>query len=151
LRSGASNRIGGARLVDRRLGQAQHHLGGQAVAHLAVDVVGAQHDAGQLRPRVRVLVGQPGPAQHSEGGRAVQLLDALQPVCRGLQGLVPADLDQVVALTHHRLGEPLVADDRFVAEPPLVAQPAVVHRLTVDAKVSNQPVGRRLHGHSASD
>ena len=60
---------GRARLVDRGPGQAEHHLGRQAVAELGVDRVGADDPLGQLGPGVGVLVGQPGPADHADGAR----------------------------------------------------------------------------------
>ena len=45
----------------------------------------------------------------------------------------------------------LVAVDRLEGEAALVAQPAVVHRLRVDAEQPGQAVLRRLHGHPAAD
>ncbi len=60
-----------ARLVDGGPGKAEHDLGGQSVAELGVDRVGADHGLGELGPRVGVLVGEPGPAEHPDGLGAV--------------------------------------------------------------------------------
>ena len=58
-----------AEAVDGGPGQAQHELGGQAVAHLGVDVVGADDALGQLGPGVGVLVGETGAAEHGDRRR----------------------------------------------------------------------------------
>ena len=59
---------GGAGLVDGGPGQAEHQVGGEAVAQLGVDRVGADDALGQLGPGVGGLVGQAGAAD--EGHRA---------------------------------------------------------------------------------
>ena len=41
--------------------------------------------------------------------------------------------------------------DRLVGETPLVAQPALVDGVGVDAEQPGDPVGRRLHGHAAPE
>ena len=62
----------GEGLVDGGPRQAEHGLGGQAVAELGVDVVGADDALGQLGPGVGVLVGEPGAAEHGHPlGRGV--------------------------------------------------------------------------------
>ena len=61
----------------------------------------------------------------------------------------------VDVLVRHHVGQGtrvhLVTVDRLVGKAALVAEPAVVHRLAVDAEQSGQPVLRRLHGHPAAD
>ena len=56
----------GRRLVDGGPGQAEDGGGGQAVAQLGVDVVGAERQPGHLGPGVGVLVGEPGAADHGQ-------------------------------------------------------------------------------------
>src|SRR4029079_4126710 len=48
---------GAVQVGDRRVRQAERDVGGQAVAELRVDVVGAQHALGEAGPDVGVLVG----------------------------------------------------------------------------------------------
>ena len=51
---------------DRRVRQAERDVGGQAVAQLRVDVVGAQHALGEAGPHVGVLVRAAGAAEHAD-------------------------------------------------------------------------------------
>ncbi len=71
-------RAGSADLVDGGAGQAERDLGGESVAELRVDVVGADDPLGELRPGVLRLVGEPTPAEHGDGA-GVGLADR----CRG--------------------------------------------------------------------
>ena len=137
------------RLVDGGPRQAEHDLGGEAVAELAVDVVGAEHALGQLGPRVGVLVGEPGAAEH---GRPRPCLErARGSLGRGVEGLAHDGLDQLVALAHQRRADAVVAVDGLEVEAALVAQPALVDRVDVDAEVAHEPVRRRLHRDPAAD
>src|SRR5438309_431894 len=70
-------------------------------ADLAVDVVGSKDRLGQLRPRVRVFVGEAGAADDADGVGAVELTDVAQLVG-----------DQVEGLRPRRLREPAAAFDR---------------------------------------
>ena len=49
--------------------------------------------------------------------------------CGRVERLRPRALDQLAVAAHHGLADPLVRVDDLVPEPPLVAEPAVVHRL----------------------
>ena len=55
---------------DGRAGETEHDVGGEPVAELRVDVVGAEHALGQARPHVGVLVGAARAAEHRDGSRA---------------------------------------------------------------------------------
>ena len=147
LRSGASSSTvpPGAQtssIVAR--GQAEHDLGGQAVAELGVDVVGAEHALGELGPGVGVLVGEPGAAEHARPGRrrgapasaAAAAVERLAP--RRPRASASPCADQ-------RRAEAVVAVDRLEAEAALVAEPAPVHRVDVDALVPQDLVAARLH------
>ena len=69
-----------------------------------------------------------------------------------LRGGGRGDVDVLpLQLVGQRSGIDLVAVDRLVGEAALVAQPAVVDRLGVDAEQPGQAVLRRLHGHAAAD
>ncbi len=60
---------GRAHLVDGGPREPEHQLGGQAVAQLGVDVVGADDALDQLGPGVGGLVGEPGAADHAHPSR----------------------------------------------------------------------------------
>ncbi len=64
---------------------------------------------------------------------------------------MPRDGHQGALLADHRVGETIVPVDRIRQEPALVAQPAVVDRVDVDAQQAGQPVGGRLHRHPAAE
>ena len=61
------------------------------------------------------------------------------------------DLHELTALAHHRGVHTLGAVDGLEAEPALVAQPAPVHRVAVDALVAEQLVAAGLHSDAAPD
>ena len=171
-----------AGLVDGGPGQPQHHLGGEPVAELCVDRVGADDPLGQLGPGVGRLVGEAGPADERHGAGSSRLLGRGDAGGGGGEGLAPADRDQLALLAQARLDEApvleaarlvslteelaaadpeaddlgggggrdvdglvgqlvrqgaggdLVAVDRLVGEAALVAEPAVVDRIGVDAE-----------------
>jgi hypothetical protein len=139
---------GCARGVDRRPGQAEHGLGREPVAHLGVDVVRPEDGPRELRPGVGVLVGQAGPAQHGHR-RGVAVDGTGQPVRHPGERLRPRGLDQLVALADERRPQPLLGVGGLEGEAALVAQPAPVDRVHVDAEVADEAVGRALHGHAA--
>ena len=78
-------------------------------------------------------------------------LTSARPSAAGVERLGPAGLDQLVALADQRRGEPLVAVDGLEVEAALVAQPALVDRIAVDAEVAGDPVAARLHRDPAAD
>ncbi len=187
-----------ARVVDGGPGQPEHHVGGEPVAQLRVDRVGADDALGQLGPGVGGLVGQAGAPQQRHGAGPAGLRGGAQAGGGGGQGLAPAHRDQLALLAqarldeapvlqaarlvrlaqelaaghreaHHlgggggghvdglvgqlarqRAGVDLVAVHRLVGEAALVAQPAVVDGVGVDAEQPGQAVLRRLHGDPAS-
>ena len=124
-------------------GQAEHDLGREAVAQLGVDVVGADDALGELGPGVGVFVGEPGAAEHARPRRV------------GAVGARPHGLRQRVGPTATRRGRRPCADercaeavgavDRLEAEAALVAEPAPVDRVDVDAQVAQDLVAGRLH------
>ena len=70
----------------------EHDLGGQAVAELRVDVVGADDALREPRPRVRVFVRAARAAEHGDRIRAVQIahpLDLRRRRRRGLRATTP--------------------------------------------------------------
>ena len=145
LRSGPSSTIA-ARVIDvgdRRARQAEHDLRGEAVGELGVDVVGAEHALGEARPRVRVLVGAARAADHGAIAAGASA-STRQAGGGGVERLGPRHLDQLARLAHHRRPHAVGAVHPLVAVATLVAQPALVHRLGVDAEQAHDPVRRRL-------
>ncbi len=140
---------GVAGLVDGGAGQAEDGFGGEAVAQLGVDVVGAQDDPGQLGPGVGILVGQAGAADHADGAPAMDVSGLLQCGRHRVEGFGPADLDQFVTLAHEGGGHPLHAAESLPVEAALVAQPALVDRVGVDAQFAGDVVTARLDGDPA--
>ena len=154
----SSDQARAARLVDRGPRQAEHQLGRQPVAQLGVDLVGADDALGQLGPGVGRLVGQPGAADDADrpgppasaaaaipaaaaASASPQLTATSSPSC-GPCG--------TMAHRSRRIGSTASAR-RLVGEAALVAQPAVVDRVRVDAEQPGEPVGRGLHRHPAAD
>ena len=90
-----------------------------------------------------------------EAPRLLRLAQELAPgdaQAHHLRGGGRGDVDVLpLQLGGQRTRLDLVAVDRLVGEAALVAQPAVVHRLGVDAEQPGQAVLRRLHGHPAAD
>ena len=138
---------GGAGLVDRGARQAEHDLGGEAVGQLGVDVVGADDALGELGPGVGVLVGEVGPAEDGDAAR----LGGLDRGGRLGEGDAPGGGGERVALADERGTEAVVAVDRLEPEAALVAEPAPVHRVDVDALVAEDLVAARLHHDPAAD
>ena len=133
---------GRAHLVDGGAGQPQCHLGGQAVAELGIDVVGADDALGQLRPGVGILVGEPGPADHPDRRRSVGVDGGAQCTRCRPHRLAPAGGAEFAAVAHEGLTQPVGGVDGLEGEPALVAQPAPVHRVGVDADVADELVAR---------
>ncbi len=151
VRSGEDDRAArGAHVVDRGLRQPDDELGRQAVGELGVDVVGADDALRQLRPRVRGLVGQARAAEHGDRSRPV----AGQRVVDRRRGLAervgPAHRLELAVALHERLPEATIAVDGLEVEAALVAQPAPVDGIDVDAEVAQHLVARGLHGHAAA-
>ena len=126
-----------AGVVDRGARQPQHEIGRQTVTQLTVDVVGAEHALGELGPCVRSLIGEPGPAQHCDA-RGVGVG---QGAGCDAERLGPGRADEVLALgvglaecapSKEGLVQSLRVVEGLEAEPLLVAQPAPVHRVTVN-------------------
>ena len=134
-------------------GSPEHHLGGQAVAELGVDRVGADHRLGELRPRVGVLVGEAGAADHPDrlGARA-RPGHAARRSATTVKRLGPRHGHELVDTVapagggpaHERLDQAVLGVDRLVAETALVAQPALVQRVAVDPEQTGDPVRRGL-------
>ena len=137
-------------LVDGGPGQADAHLGGQAVAQLGVDRVGAEDPLGQLGPGVGPLVGESGPADDADGLRSALGRSRLEAVGHRGQRLVPGHRHQVTSLADHGVGQALLGVDRVEGEAALVAQPSVIDRIGIDAEQPGHPVGRGLDGDPAS-
>ena len=76
---------------------------------------------------------------------AVQLLGLLDRVGRAVERVGPRHLAPRAALADLRLEQPALGVHPLEAVAALVAQPAVVHRLGVDAEQPHEPVRRRLH------
>lgn len=95
---------------------------------VVVDLRGAQHHPGELAQRVRLLVGQPAPAEHPERVRAVLRPRAPQVPGDPVQRLVPAGRRQrPVGGPHQRRGQPRPGREHLCRRPPLAAQRAPVH------------------------
>ena len=74
-----------ARVVDGGARQPQHDLGGQSVAQLAVDGVGADDALRQLGPGVRVLVAEARAAEDGDRARPVEIACPPQTLGGGIQ------------------------------------------------------------------
>ena len=132
---------GAADLVDGGPGQAEHDLGREAVAELGVDVVGAEHALGQLGPGVGGLVGEAGAAdaRRSTGRPDVEAprrcASAAWP-----SGIGPAGRhERRRRCARAGRARRSSAVDGLEAEAALVAQPAPVDRVDVDARRSAGP------------
>ncbi len=136
---------------DRRLREAQHHLGGEAVAELGVHVVGLPHALGQLRPRVALFVGEPGAADDTDRLRPVLGDDLRQLPAGGGQRLAPRCLHQLGAVADERSRQAVLAVDPAEVVAAAVAQPRLVDRLRVEALVAGDAVGGRFDGDAAAD
>ena len=121
-------------------------LGGQAVAELRVDVVGADHALGEHRPDVRVLVRAARAAEHRDRCRrraGSWPSRSRRPRGRARRATTP----RASAPPSRTCGSSsaVVGVHPLEAVATLVAQPAVVHRLGVDAEQAHEAVRRRLH------
>ena len=118
-------------------------LGRQAVAELGVDVVGADDALGQLGPGVGVLVGEPGAA---EDGRPSSAPPRSRPrwmaSAAGAQGRRPRGTSTQPVARRAPAGVPRRSAllTRLEVEAALVAQPAPVDGVDVDAVVAQQLV-----------
>ena len=114
----------------------------EAVAELGVDVGGADRPPGQLGPGEGVLVRAAGAADDGDRRRAAvgeRGLDAA-PAAASMAA-DHDDGDQLVALADQRRASSRSGEfDRLEAEAALVAQPAPVDRVAVDALVAQQLV-----------
>ena len=128
---------------DGGAGKAEHDLGGQAVAELRVDVVGADHALGEAGPHVGVLVGAARAAEHRDRRRTVRVERGPQAGRRRVERFGPRHLDQLAVLAHHRRAHTIGGVHPLEAVAALVAEPAVVHRFGVDAEQADEPVRRR--------
>ena len=136
---------------DGGAGESEHDLGGQAVAELRVDVVGAEHALGEAGPDVGVLVGAACAAEHRDRRRAARVERGLQPGGRGVERLGPRHLDQLTVLAHHRRAHAVGRVHPLVAVAALVAEPALVDRLGVDAEEAHDAVRGALQRAPAPD
>ncbi len=93
-------------------GALQAHGGGVlAVAGAVVDVVGSNDGAGELLHEEALLVGALGGGDEGEGVGAVLLLDLGEFLLNEVEGFVPGDLDEGVALAEERGDEAVVGVD----------------------------------------
>ena len=108
--------------------------------------------AGQRGPGVRALVGAAGAAEDGHRTGAVALATALLMSRGGLgERRGPRGLDELVALAHLRAAHPVGGVGRLEPEAALVAQPAPVDRVAVDALVAHAARhGVRLHHDAAA-
>ena len=143
------DRGGPVAVGDPRAGKTEHHLGRQPVAELGVDVIGAEHALGEPGPRVGVFVAAARATEHRDAARTVQRLRPLEDRGRGVERLGPRLLDERAAAAHQRIDDPRVVVHVLESVPTLVAQPAVIHRLGIDAEKAHEPVARRLQRTSA--
>ena len=138
------NRGGAVAVGDLRAREPEHQLGGQAVADLRVDVVGADHTLHQSRDRVRVLVGATRAADQRDRFGAVLLDRLAQDAGRRVERLRPRHLAELAVDAAVRFEHAVVGVDPLDAVAALVAQPAVVDRLGVDTEQAHEAVRRRL-------
>ena len=95
---------------------------------VVVDLRGPQHHAGELAQRVRLLVGQPAPAEHRDRVRAVGGPAAGEGVRDPVQRLVPARrLEPPAGTAHQRTGQPRSRGEQLRRGAALPAQGAPVH------------------------
>ena len=144
------DRVRGGHLVDGRPRQRGHHLGRQSVAELRVDRVGAQDPLCELRPGVGTLVGEARAAHHRDRARTGTVRHLSEAVGDRLERLVPRSGDELALLAHQRLDEAVLAVDRVAGEATLVAEPALVDRVGIDAEQTGHPIRGRLHRNPAS-
>ena len=78
---------------DRGPAHTEHDVGGEAVAELGVDVVGAQHPLGEAGPEVGVLVHAAGPAEDGDPARPVGVEGVAQLGGGRVERLGPRRLD----------------------------------------------------------
>ncbi len=139
-----------ADLVDGGARQPEDDLGGQTVAELGVDVVGADDAFGELGPGVGGLVGEPGAAEdcYRLGAAAVERLadGASGPA----EGVAPRGRGELVAPSGQGRVETVGAVDGLEVEAALVAEPAPVDRVDVDSLVAQHLVAARLHDDAAA-
>ena len=145
------DRAGAVEVGDGGAGEAEHDLGGQAVAELRVDVVGAEHALGEAGPHVGVLVGAARAAEHRDRRRAARVERGLQPGRRRVERFGPRHLDQLAVLAHHRRPHAIGGVHPLVAVAALVAEPSLVHRLGVDAEQADDAVRGALQRAPAPD
>ena len=144
---------GRAHLVDRRAREAQHGGRRQAVAELRVDVVGADDALGQLGPGVRRLVGEAGAAD----ARRRPTGPLRSSPSSSATAAAPSASDQRASASspperrpQHRPAQAVGVADRLEVEPALVAEPAPVHRVDVDALVAEHLVAGRVDHDAAT-
>ena len=142
---------GSAGLVDGGPGQAEDDLRWQAVAQLAVDVVGPDDALGQLGPGVGGFVGEAGAADDTRRrpGRWSRGRLGWPPRCG--PGRDAHDVRWWASPSRsERFGETVLGVDGLEVEPALVAEPAPVDVVDVDALVAQHLVAAGLHGHPAA-
>lgn len=111
---------------DRGSRQGAHQLGGQAVAQLRVDVVGADEALGQLHPGVLILAAEPGAPQNGHRRWTVTAEGMLQSIARRAKRGRPRHLRQLGVLAQQRHVQPIGTVDGLEAEPVTVDEPAVI-------------------------
>jgi hypothetical protein len=118
--------------VDRRRQKVRR----ERIVDPGVDIVGAEHYPGKLGERVGILVCSAGATDHRKGVTAVGVSDLSDPLGDHVEGLGPADLDQLPVASDQRGGDPMGRLEVFEAEAILVRQPAMVGGLVVDTDVA---------------
>ncbi len=130
----------GTGLGDGRPRQTEDQPGVEPVVELGVDVVGADHTLGELRPRVLRLVRQMGATEYGDTARSGVVERAGDGLGHPVEGVVPAHhfgLGLRVA-SGERFGEPLAPLEGLETEPAPVAQPRPVDGFGVDPVEAQQ-------------
>src|SRR5690606_16439190 len=89
-----------------------------AEAAVVVDLTGAERDAGELAEQVRLLVGEPAPAEHGHAVGAVFAPDGGQPVGDVVERHVPVHR----AAVQERAGQAGAVGEEFGGGPALLAE-----------------------------
>ena len=103
-------------------------------------MVGSQDHAGEFGECVGVFVGSVGAADHRQSITPAIVLDQVEPVGDDVNGLGPADFDQLFPTSDERSGEPVLGSQVLEPEARLVREPAVVGGVVVDACVTEDLV-----------
>ena len=139
------DRRGASRVVDRRL-RVRENIGRQSVAQLRVHRVDAEGGS-ESRPCVRVFVRAASTAKNRQA-RTGRLGDDR---CGRGDGGTPRRLAKFAIDANHRIGQSGAGLHGLEVEATLVAQPAMVHGITVDALITQQFVATAFECDAASD